>query len=293
MKVRFLTLFVLSALWGLFYNQAVAAQEEPLSGQHPYTFKGTQLQLDYLLYLPDSYNEETDAELPLILYMHGSGANSGTVESVRWEGLPKKLQAEKDFPFIAVSPHFFNAIGNPILDMSFAVDRDEKIDLGKISATLETVIALIDDVALTHRVDKTRIYATGWSQGAYAAWFIATAFPERFAAIAPVSGGGITERACELKTLPAWIFHGALDNNVLIKEAEQMIEAIEACGGSSVRLTVYPDWGHSTIVPDTTYNNPELYTWFRKNLILDGVHTGVQPVRKLTTTWGWVKHTNQ
>ena len=180
MKAHCWILPVFSALLCLLYGQVAVAQEEPLLGQHPYTFRGTRLQLNYLLFLPDSYNEKPDAEWPLILYFHGSGENSGTVESIRSMGLPKKLEKEKDFPFIVVSPHFHSAIGNPILNMTYAVDRDEEINLDEISATLETVIALMDDVALTYRVDRTRIYATGLSQGGYVTWFIATVFPERF-----------------------------------------------------------------------------------------------------------------
>ena len=224
------------------------AQVEPQTGQHQYKFEGGSIQMDYLLFLPESYNEEPNAEWPLILYFHGSGANFGATQLIRTEGLPKKLEKEKDFPFIVVSPHFANAIGKTVLDMSFAVDRKEEVNLDDISTTLETVIALVDDLTLTNRVDKNRIYATGWSQGAYFAWFIATAFPERFTAIAPVSGTGIVQRACELKTMPIWIFHGALDNNVLFSYAERMINAIEACGGNSIQTTVYPSWGHENRV---------------------------------------------
>ena len=289
MNVRYLTSLLLSLLCVLLFSSAIVAQEEPLVGQHPYPFEGTKLDIDYLLYLPENYNDRSDKEWPLIVYFHGSSENSSPVESIRQMGLPKKLEEDKDFPFIVVSPHFASAIGNPILAMTYAVDRDEFVNLDDIGATLETVIALIDATSLAYRVDKARIYATGISQGGYFAWFIATAFPDRFAAIAPVAGSGIVERACELKTMPIWIFHGALDTNVLIKYAEKMVNAIEACGGSGVQMTVYPDWGHDSRVWDATYNNPELYTWFRKNLILDGVHTSVQPVGRLISTWGKLK----
>jgi len=196
---------IISVLCTIVVCHNATAQVEPQTGQHSHTFEGTRLQLDYLLFLPEDYNGNLDTEWPLILYFHGAGANSGTVESIRSNGLSKKLEKEENFPFIVVSPHFPTAIGNPVLNMTYAVDRDEEVNLDDISATLETVIALVDHVALTHRVDKTRIYATGLSQGGYATWFIATAYPERFAAIAPVAGSGIVQRACEVKTMPVWI----------------------------------------------------------------------------------------
>jgi predicted peptidase len=285
-----LTLSLLSGLLALTVNTTAIAQVEPLIGQHSYTFEGTKQQLNYLLFLPSGYTKEPGVEWPLILFLHGAAKNSGTVDGVKANGLPAKVAREQDFPFIVVSPHFPSAIANPILDILWVLVRDEKPNMDPISTTMETVIALLDDVISTYTVDKTRIYATGQSQGGYMTWFIATAYTERFAAIAPLAGGGDPDMGCKLKSLPVWIFHGALDPAIPIKEAEQMVNSIEACGGN-VRLTVYPDAVHN--IWDITYNNPELYVWFRKNLILDGVHTSVQPRGKLIAIWGWLKHNKQ
>ena len=43
---------------------------------------------------------------------------------------------------------------------------------------------LIDEVANTHKVDKSRIYLTGLSMGGYGTWSLGLKHPERFAAIA-------------------------------------------------------------------------------------------------------------
>ncbi|MFC1712829.1 dienelactone hydrolase family protein [Candidatus Poribacteria bacterium] len=257
-------------------------------GQHPYTFRGTNLQIDYLLFLPDTYNEKPDVEWPVILYFHGADKSRDTVEGIKSKSLPGKAEAEPDFPFIVVSPHFPTAMVGPIQNINAALKRDEKVNMDSISTILETVIGLLDDVISTYRVDKTRVYATGTSQGGYVTWHMATAYPERLAAVAPMQGGGDPEMGCKLKSLPVWIFHGALDTTVPLREAEEMVKSIEECGGSP-KLTVYPGAGHGSAVWSPAYSDPELYTWFRSNLILDGIHTSVQPRGKLTTTWGSLK----
>ena len=47
--------------------------------------------------------------------------------------------------------------------------------------------------------------------GGYGTWHLAAAYPERFAAIAPICGGGDPEMANVLKDVPAWVFHVCVD----------------------------------------------------------------------------------
>ena len=52
------------------------------------------------------------------------------------------------------------------------------------------LIALLDDVSASHAVDPDRVYLTGLSMGGYGTWETAIRHPDRFAAIAPICGGG-------------------------------------------------------------------------------------------------------
>lgn len=90
-------------------------------------------------------------------------------------------------------------------------------------------------------------------------WRLATRYPELFAAIAPICGGGFPDLASELKDVPVWAFHGAEDDVVKLEVGQQMVDALRACGGN-VRFTVYPGVGHDSWT--RTYDNPELYEWF-------------------------------
>ena len=96
----------------------------------------------------------------------------------------------------------------------------------------------------------------------WAVWNWAIAYPDRFAAIAPVCGRvdrNNPGKACRIKHVPTWVFHGAKDPVVPISESETMAEALKRCGGT-VRFTVDLEGGHD--VWTETYNNPELYRWF-------------------------------
>ena len=100
--------------------------------------------------------------------------------------------------------------------------------------------------------------------GGYGTWHLAAAQPDRFAAIAPICGGGLwyegfPEKVCVLEKVPVWAFHGAKDPSVPLEESAKMVRALEACGGN-VRFTVYPDATHDSWTE--TYDNPELYEWF-------------------------------
>jgi predicted peptidase len=107
-------------------------------------------------------------------------------------------------------------------------------------------------------VDQRRIYVTGLSMGGFGTWRLAAYSPTRFAAIAPICGGGEPYWARSFAKLPTWAFHGAKDTGVLVERSQTMIDAMIARGGSP-KLTIYPDAGHDSWTE--TYSNPEFYDW--------------------------------
>ena len=118
--------------------------------------------------------------------------------------------------------------------------------------------ALLDDVISKHKIDKDRIYVTGLSMGGFGTWALAAASPDRFAAIAPICGGGETRWARRIAHLPTWVFHGAKDKAVPVELSQEMVDAMKAKGGEP-KLTIYPDAEHDSWTD--TYNNPEFYEW--------------------------------
>jgi predicted peptidase len=62
-----------------------------------------------------------------------------------------------------------------------------------------------------------------------------------------------------LKDIPAWVFHGALDDVIPIDFSANLVKRIKSLGGE-IKFTVYPYAGHDSWTE--TYLNPELYKWF-------------------------------
>ncbi len=190
---------------------------------------------NYLLFLPERY--ETQKQWPTILFLHGSGERGSNLEDVKKHGIAKIVEERSDFPFIAVSPQ---------------CPQNQEWSAPLLNT-------LLDQVLSAYHVDRSQVYLTGLSMGGYGTWSWAEAQPHRFAAIAPVCGGGDRVHASNLKELPAWVFHGALDNVVPLNESAAMVNALKFCNGN-VKFTVYRDAGHDCWTQ--TYNNQALYDWF-------------------------------
>lgn len=201
------------------------------------TFETSTTALRYLLHVPSG--KEKGRRWPLILSLHDAGERGSDIELVRHYGIPHVADNDPAFPYIAVSP---------------------QCPLGTMwTFQLEALNSLVEHLINAHPIDPDRIYVTGFGMGGYGTWNMAVAYPERFAGIAPVCGGGDPDTVCAIRHLPVWAFHGALDNVVLIRESRKMVDSLRECGGR-VRFTIYPNAGHDSWT--RTYANPRLYEWF-------------------------------
>src|SRR5262249_30321293 len=69
----------------------------------------------------------------------------------------------------------------------------------------------------------------GLSMGGFGTWAVALAAPDRFAAMAPICGGGDPARVGALRHLPGWAFHGARDPIVPLQRSVRAPEAGGPC----------------------------------------------------------------
>ncbi len=120
---------------------------------------------------------------------------------------------------------------------------------------------LVGEIQSRCNVDPARLYLTGLSMGGNGVWRLAMTIPEKVAALVPVCGWADASKACLLRDIPAWVFHGKKDRVVPFERSEEMVEALRACGGS-VRFTAYPDAGHDSWTE--AYNTPALFRWLFK-----------------------------
>jgi len=78
---------------------------------------------------------------------------------------------------------------------------------------------LLDQLERTYCIDRARVFATGFSNGAFFSNLLGCVMADRFAAIAPVSGGGITVACAPPRGVPVIIHHGRQDELIDVRQA--------------------------------------------------------------------------
>lgn len=214
----------------------------------PEPAEGRAEKLPFLLYTPSNY--QAGQKVPVLLFLHGLGESGDeNFKQLAVHGPPKRVAKEgKEFPFVIVSPQ----------SPKPGKDREDVVESWKV----DELMALLDHVEEHLSIDTSRVYLSGLSMGGFGTWRLAATHPERFAAAIPICGGGKTEWADQLATLPIWAFHGGKDFVVELKESEEMVAAIQRAGGD-VKLTIYPEAGHDSWTE--TYANPEVYAWLLRH----------------------------
>lgn len=225
-----------------------------LVGQYPYSTTlpiadsngfVTRVDVNYLLYLPGDYGRDPHYQWPLIIFLHGASERGDDPQVITRYSIPAFLTNTLAFPFIALSPQ------SP--PDSWWSDQTDVLD------------ALLNQIQGTYAVDPKRIYLTGQSLGGFGAWAMALKYPARFAAVVPVASGWnftdefVPANICDLKNVPIWVFHGALDESVPPDQETAMVQALQDCSGN-VRFTLSPDADHLDS-SNRAYADPELYEW--------------------------------
>ncbi len=126
------------------------------------------------------------------------------------------------------------------------------------TAPMKLALGALDAVAKEFSIDADRLYITGLSMGGYGAWDAIARAPERWAAAAPICGGGDISRIAVAKGVAVWAFHGVKDNAVPLVRSQEMIAALKAAGGQPL-YSEYPYIGHDSWV--TAFAEPEFLPW--------------------------------
>ena len=193
----------------------------------------------YYEHLPVHYSDDPNQKFPLILYQHGAGAgrftDDGTAPKTPLSGLElgdmvKLIHDglwDDSRPFIVLSPQrcvdpiiYFVAAGRTRLFLDYAIN--------------------------TYNVDTSRVYVMGYSAGSSLTWDYVNNYPQRIAAVVPMSGSWGTESGCTLKQTPAWAFQAADDPVGPPQNQIDTVNSINACNPAErARITVFAGGGHN------------------------------------------------
>jgi len=207
-------------------------------GFHLRTVKGPAGERKYTLYVPEGYDPAK--AYPAVLFLHGSGERGDDGIKGGQIGLGAAILAHPErFPALVVLPQ---------ASKTWQADSDDA----------KAALAALDDVAGAYKVDPARVVLTGLSMGGAGTWSIASAHPERFAALAVVCGRGKPEAVESIKGLPTWIVVGDEDGLAAVQNARAMAQALREAG-TDVRQTEYRAVGHNSW--DRAYDDPKLVEW--------------------------------
>jgi predicted peptidase len=235
-------LLVLVVLW--FVPTAGLAAEKTGFTDHVYK-NADGHESKYVVFVPHDYDGKK--EVPVILFLHGAGETKSDQPKAKMPvevGIgPAIKKREKTFPFLTIIP------------------QAETRGWGVSGESAKRALAMLEETTKAYKTDAKKVYLTGLSMGGMGTWSIATAMPDKFAAIVPICGRGDPKQAEKLKDLPIWAFHGDADTSVNVSGSRDMIEAVKKAGGSP-KYTEYPEVGHNSW--DKAYDTDELYEWLLK-----------------------------
>lgn len=201
-----------------------------------YQFQNAGIEMNYKICFPNSITKE---ELPLIIYLHGAGERGEQVEHLYRHGLMRLIHEGKEIPAVVLAPQC----------PAWCVWDNIVVQ----------VKALIDQVVKQHRIAKNRILLTGSSMGGFGTWMLTLTYPNYFAGVAPVAGGGMSWRSPKLCTTPIFAVHGSADSVVPIVYSKLMVESVNEKGGQA-RLLILDNYEHNDGI-EFAYEHTELIEW--------------------------------
>jgi predicted peptidase len=174
---------------------AAAQTRAPGDQRRQYHFAPTGQQMPLRVFVPPAWDGKTS--LPIILFLHGAGANENTYLD-QSDGLVVKLAAQHGY--IVVSPLGFaplGAYGNPLrlpavfgenaaaASQRAAVTPQRRRELALSELEVMTALELVTE---EYGADRSRTFLAGHSMGSGGTWHLAARYPERWRAVAPMSG---------------------------------------------------------------------------------------------------------
>jgi predicted esterase len=120
------------------------------------------------------------------------------------------------------------------------------------------VPALLDELAKRYPLDPKRVFVVGHSMGAMQAVDLVQKYPQKFAAVAALGGGGTVRDAKAFAEVPVFVGVGAKDG-LALAGARALNKALDIGGAKKLTYKEYPDVEHMVIVREAL---PDVFAFF-------------------------------
>lgn len=202
---------------------------------------------NFWVYTPAGYDSTASEQKPLVLFLHGSSLTGTDLNRVRRYGTLDALEMGRKIDAVVVAPQTPGGGWSP--------------------AKIKRVV---DWVQAHYPTDTNRFYVLGMSMGGYGTINFVAAYPEMVAAAMALCGGGSSSSYCGLTRVPMWIMHGTADRAVSLSESQKVVNAMVACGDTSLlRFTKLPGKNHSDLA--RIFYLDETYQWLFAHSRADSV----------------------
>ena len=132
------------------------------------------LQRDYIIHVPNSYN--SNIPIPLIFCFHGYGSNANSIMSYT------------NFNYIADTASFIVVYPQGTLLQGTSHWNVGGWTLGSTIDDVGFIASLLDSISHEYNINQLRVYSTGMSNGGYMSFLLACQLSDKIAAIASVTG---------------------------------------------------------------------------------------------------------
>ena len=265
----------------------------------PYVSTVDREEHDFFLYLPYGFHSSNpERKWPVMLFLHGNGERGDGKQDLEWvlkEGpLYEAWIQKRDLPFIIISPQlpmmgmdtikdyikFRDASTIPKRLAAGVPPRPEEFEVsmrmngeGPVDTIRENefpmgwevvekdLLAMIETVIDTYQGDISRLYLSGLSYGGHGTWYMASTYPELWAAINPIVAFADPELMEPIAThkIPVWALAGGRDESKPVKYFYPALNRLEELGHRNVRFTIEADMGHDAW--RRMYAGEDLYAW--------------------------------
>jgi polyhydroxybutyrate depolymerase len=208
-KVLMLSIWVLGLMPASACSQRARRDAEEqgglAAGNHEFTLRHDGRRRSYRVHVPDSVRTPA----PVMLAFHGGGGNARG-----FQGYAELDRVSDREGFVVVYPNGTGPIAGRLLtwnagDGCCGYARQNNVD------DVGFAVAVVDDLASRIGVDRTRIYATGHSNGGILSHRIAAERSGFVAAIAPVAGALDLDRFSPTAGVPVLQVHSVDDPRAL------------------------------------------------------------------------------
>lgn len=221
---------------GITKNDTVVTKITTASNSKSPLVPSTSKTYPYLAYTPQGYSKNSSKEWPLIIYLHGSSCKGNNLEKLKKYGPPYYLERGMQVDAIVISPQ---------------CPSNKNWTVGTWFESF------YKELKSKYNIDPSRVYLTGMSLGGFGTWDLASRYPDIFAAIVPLCGGGRTNMVEKMKDIPTWVFHGDQDQKVKISRSTEMVNAMKDLG-SEPKFSILKGQGHGI---QRVYSDQTVYEW--------------------------------